>query len=113
MTFVTTSKIKKSHLKIRRPQWECCTFALDNEVKCDCGLRQEVAGQGCGLRGDAREHSGVFGNIRHQLFATQVNVEHRVALYVHHLHEIMHVVQCLGYNKLIPFPFAHTRFSGS
>ena len=57
MTFVT--KIKKRHLKIRRPQWECCTFALDNEVKCDCGLRQEVAGQGCGLRGDAREHSGV------------------------------------------------------
>ncbi len=23
------------------------------------------------------------------------------------------VYQCLGYNKLIPFPFAHTRFSGS
>ncbi len=35
MTFVTTfKKIKKRHLKIRRPQWECCTFALDNEVKC-------------------------------------------------------------------------------
>ena len=24
-------QIKKRHLKIRRPQWECCTFALDNE----------------------------------------------------------------------------------
>ncbi len=22
---------KKSHLKIRRPQWKCCIFALDNE----------------------------------------------------------------------------------
>ena len=32
MTFVTTfKKIKKRHLKIRRPQWECCTFALVNE----------------------------------------------------------------------------------
>ncbi len=29
MTFVTTfKKIKKRHLKIRRPQWECCTFAV-------------------------------------------------------------------------------------
>jgi len=24
-------KLKKDNLKIRRPQWECCTFALDNE----------------------------------------------------------------------------------
>ena len=44
MTLVTLSKIfEKSYPKIRRPQWECCTFALDNEVKCDCGLRLSIA----------------------------------------------------------------------